>query len=58
MNTSAKEQAHPVYLRIKQSNHDWLKVEALTQDRSVTWIVNKLIEQAKRQQEAGHAQSA
>jgi predicted HicB family RNase H-like nuclease len=58
MSTLAKEQAHPVCMRIKQSNHDWLKVEALTQDRSVTWIVNKLIEQAKRLQEASHAQPA
>lgn len=58
MSTVTKEPTQPVYMRIKQSNHDWLKNAATTQDRSVTWLVNKLIEQAKKEQEDSYAGTA
>ncbi len=45
-----KEPTQAVYMRIKQSNHDWLKAQAKKEDRPVTWLVNKLIEQTRNQQ--------
>lgn len=58
MSAAMKEPTQSVYMRIKQSNHDWLKNSAAAQDRSVTWIVNKLIEQVKQTQEASNATAA
>ncbi len=45
-------------IRMERDNHAWLKKFAEQQERSATWIVNKLIEQAKKSQEAGYAKAA
>lgn len=50
-----KELMQPVYMRIKQSNHTWLKEQAVKEDRSVTWFVNKLIEKARTEQQGAAA---
>lgn len=54
----AKEPAQSVYMRIKQANHDWLKAQAAKKDRPITWIVNKLIEQGRKAEEAQHEKQA
>lgn len=41
--------------RIKQNNLNWLRETAQQQERPVTWLINKLIEQAKKEQETNHA---
>ncbi len=53
-----KEPIQAVYMRIKQANHDWLKVQAEKEERPVTWIVNKLIEQVRKAEEAQHEKQA
>lgn len=53
-----KEPVQSVYMRIKQSNHDWLKEQAIEAERSVTWIVNKLIEKSRKAEEAQHEKQA
>lgn len=45
-------------IRMGKENHAWLKQFAEKQERSATWVVNKLIEQAKKAQEVGNAQPA
>lgn len=45
-------------IRMDKENHAWLKQFSAQTERSATWIVNKLIEQAKREQEAANAQPA
>ena len=40
------------------ANHDWLKVQAEKEERPVTWIVNKMIEQARKAEEAQHDKQA
>lgn len=54
----SKEPTQAVYMRIKQANHDWLKAQADKEERPVTWIVNKLIEQSRRTEEAQYAKQA
>lgn len=58
MNSLRKEPTQAVYMRIKQANHDWLKVQAEKEERPVTWIVNKMIEQARKAEEAQHDKQA
>ena len=41
-------------IRVDKEAHDWLRQYACCRERSLNWVVNKLIEQAKRAQEAGH----
>lgn len=53
-----KDTSTAVCWRIKESNLNWLRSAAQEQDRSVTWVINKLIEQAKRSREACHANAA
>ncbi|MDR0216200.1 MAG: hypothetical protein LBJ15_19695 [Comamonas sp.] len=53
-----KEQAVPVCWRIKTSGIEWLREKAREQDRTVTWVINKLVEQAKNAEEAQHASAA
>lgn len=36
----------------------WLRSEAKEQDRSVTWIVNKMFEQARKERDEQHAKQA
>lgn len=45
-------------IRLDKETHNWLKQFASSQERSATWIVSKMIEQAKRAQEATDAQPA
>lgn len=56
----AMNQANDVQMKIRmdKENHAWLKQFSAQTERSATWIVNKLIEQAKREQEAADAQPA
>lgn len=42
-------------IRVERETHVWLKKFAEQQQRSATWVVNKLIEQAKKSQEASNA---
>lgn len=53
-----KEPTQAVYMRIKQANHDWLKVQAEKEERPVTWIVNKMIEHARKAEDAKHEKKA
>lgn len=50
-----KEPSVPVCWRIKASGIEWLREQAREQDRTVTWIINKLVEQAKLSDEGRHA---
>lgn len=45
-------------IRVNKEIHAWLKKAAQQQERSVTWIVNKLIGQVKENQEACGAKQA
>ena len=36
-----------VQVRTSKANCEWLKAKAREQDRSVNWIVNKLLEEAR-----------
>lgn len=58
MSGTNKEPVQSVYMRIKQANHDWLKAQAEKEERPVTWIVNKLIEQSRKAEEAQHEKQA
>lgn len=44
----AKEQQTAVCWRVKESHLSWLREVASKQERPVTWVVNKLLEQAKQ----------
>lgn len=55
MSTTSKEPVQSVYMRIKHSNYDWLREQAKKQERPVTWIVNKLIEQSRNQAQGAAA---
>lgn len=50
-----KEPQTAVCWRVKESNLEWLRQVAQQQERPVTWVVNKMLEQAK---EAQHAKAA
>lgn len=43
-------------LRIKQEVHDWLLAKSVREDRSMNWIVSKVLEDAmlKEQQEKSY----
>lgn len=43
-------------IRLHKETHSWLKQFAASQERSATWVVSKMIEQAKLVQEASNAQ--
>lgn len=49
-----KETSVAVCWRIKESNLSWLRSTAQQQERSVSWLINKLIEQSKPLTEAAH----
>lgn len=49
---SAK-QYRPLQVRIPDSARNWLKAQARAQERSVNWVLNKLLEQAQKK-EAQH----
>lgn len=51
MTTMIKEPVQSVFMRIKQANYDWLKAQAEIEERSVTWIVNKRIEECRKGEE-------
>lgn len=45
-----KEPQTAVCWRVKESNLQWLREVARLQERPVTWVVNRLIEQAQKKQ--------
>lgn len=45
-------------VRLQTQVHEWIKAQAKEQDRSMNWLVNKLLAQAKESQEARHAGAA
>lgn len=52
MNTKhATYLAKPVQLRLKPDLHEWVHKQAMAQERSANWIINKLLEDAKAQAE-------
>lgn len=44
--------------RIKESSLSWLRSTAQKEERSVNWVINKLIEQARKAEEAQHEKQA
>lgn len=44
---SAK-QYRPLQVRIPDSARNWLKAQARAQERSVNWILNKLLDEAQK----------
>lgn len=50
-----KDLSVPVCWRIKESNLNWLRSAAQEQERPVTWLINKLVEQAKKDREGSNA---
>lgn len=48
----------PVQARLKPELHAWLHQMAAEQERSANWILNKVIEEAKKRSEAQHAAQA
>ncbi|MDR6216160.1 toxin-antitoxin system HicB family antitoxin [Paracidovorax wautersii] len=53
--TQAGEQ---LKVRLQTQVHEWIKAQAKEQDRSMNWLVNKFLAQAKESQEARHAEAA
>ncbi|ATG94682.1 toxin-antitoxin system HicB family antitoxin [Paracidovorax citrulli] len=53
--TQAGEQ---LKVRLQTQVHEWIKAQAKEQDRSMNWLVNKFLAQAKEAQEAQEAQHA
>lgn len=49
-----KEPAKSVCWRVKVINLAWLKEEAARLDRPVSWMINKLIAEAKNESENKH----
>ncbi|WP_160319359.1 hypothetical protein [Paracidovorax avenae] len=47
-----KEPAVSVCWRVKSSSLDWLREVARQQDRPVNWLINRLIERAREEQDA------
>jgi hypothetical protein len=41
-----------ILVRTSEENRDWLKAKAIGQDRSVNWILNKLLDDARQGEEA------
>lgn len=39
-------------VRVKTPLYDWVKNQAREQERSITWVVNKMLQQAKEAQSA------
>ncbi|MRW85380.1 hypothetical protein GJ698_14940 [Pseudoduganella sp. FT26W] len=44
-----------ILVRTSEENRDWLKAKALGQDRSVNWIVNKILDEAREKEAERHA---
>lgn len=53
-----KEAQAAVCWRIKESNLNWLRDIAQKQERPVNWVINKLIEQSRKVEEAQHEKQA
>jgi predicted HicB family RNase H-like nuclease len=49
----SKQVLHPMQIRIPDSVRNWLKSQARSEERSMNWIINKVLEQAQKQ-EAQH----
>lgn len=45
-------------VRLPPPVHEWIKAQAKEQDRSMNWIINKILASAKDAQEAEHANAA
>ncbi|MBO0611691.1 hypothetical protein [Thiothrix fructosivorans] len=39
-----------VHARLKQENHEWLADEAIKLDRSISWLIDHLVERARLEQ--------
>lgn len=37
-----------IQVRTSEVNRDWLKEKAAAQDRSVNWIINKILDEARQ----------
>lgn len=45
-----------ILVRTSEENRDWLKAKALDQDRSVNWIINKILDEVRRAEGAASEQ--
>lgn len=48
----------PVQARLKPELHAWLHQTAAEQERSANWMLNKVVEEAKKRKEVLHDQRA
>lgn len=39
-----------IQVRTSEENRDWLKAKAIDQDRSVNWIINKILDEARERE--------
>ena len=46
----------PVQVRMKAETHRWIHEQAQAQERSANWIINRVLEQARQQQQKGQSQ--
>ena len=52
--TVQKQDGEQMKIRLQTPTHDWLKGQARAQERSMNWIVNKLLADAKAREESQH----
>lgn len=50
----AAKQMRPMQVRVPDSTRNWLKAQARAADRSMNWILNKLLDDLQKK-EAQHA---
>ena len=48
---SSQAVAH-IQVRTSEENREWLKAKAQDQDRSVNWIINKILDEAREAEKA------
>lgn len=53
-----KQDGEQMKIRLQAPIHEWLKGQAKAQERSMNWIVNKLLTDAKVREESRHANAA
>lgn len=46
----AVKQLKPMQIRIPDSARNWLRAQARAEERSINWIVNRLLEQAQKRE--------
>ena len=37
----------PISVRLTDENRDWIEARSLREDRSLNWLINKILEQAR-----------